>query len=197
MSLPCGSIFPGSGVERPERRRWQGHEGEQRARAGRLQPERAAWQRTVEQEHGGCSRCDGRVFVGVLEQGRLLRTTPSRAIDETHFFLVYGAKAALRLQNAHMDHHGCGGYDEDSLRDQRIDDIGFLEDIRCQVAIWSAWYQQRQCCYHSYNFRPWELEVGDPLLRRLQSAKGANKLSPRWRGACTAPDETPRCMPAV
>jgi hypothetical protein len=65
MSLPCGSIFPGSGVERPERRRWQGHEGEQRTGAGSSQPERAAWQRTIEQEHGGCLWC---VFVGVLEQ---------------------------------------------------------------------------------------------------------------------------------
>ena len=46
----------------------------------------------------------------------------------------------------------------------------------------AARYQQGLRRYHSRHVRSRELEEGDLVLRRLQSGRGLNKLSPKWEG---------------
>jgi hypothetical protein len=37
-------------------------------------------------------------------------------------------------------------------------------------------------CYHSHKVNARNLEEGDLVLRRIQSTKGKNKLTPKWEG---------------
>jgi len=110
-----------------------------------------------------------------------LRTTSSRATDETPFSLVYGAEAVLPTELKYGSPR-VRAYDEESQRTQRIDDVNFLKEIRCQAALRSARYQQGLRRYHSRRVRPRELQAGDLVLRRKQKLSGLNKLSTRWEG---------------
>ena len=110
-----------------------------------------------------------------------LRTTPSRATGETPFSLGYGAEAVLPTELKYGSPR-VRAYDEDSQRTQRIDDVNFLEEIRCRAAVRSARYQQGLRRYHSRRVRPRELQAGDLVLRRKQDLSGMNKISPRWDG---------------
>ena len=68
-----------------------------------------------------------------------LRTTASRATGGTPFPLVYGAQAVLPTELKY-GYPRVRTYDEDSQRAQRIDDVNFLEEIRCRAAVRSARY---------------------------------------------------------
>ena len=46
----------------------------------------------------------------------------------------------------------------------------------------AAHYQQALRHYHSCRVHARSLEEGDLVLRRVQSAKGTNKLTPKWEG---------------
>ena len=110
-----------------------------------------------------------------------LRTTPSRATGDTPFSLVYGAEAVLPTELTYGSPR-VRAYDEATQDEQRVDDVNFLEEIRCRAAVRSARYQQGLRRYHSPHVRSRKLEAGDLVLRRIQSGKGMNKLSPKWEG---------------
>ena len=57
-----------------------------------------------------------------------------------------------------------------------------LEENRLRAAMRAAGYQQALCRYHSRRVHARCFEEGDLVLRRVQSAKGTNKLSPKWEG---------------
>ena len=73
-------------------------------------------------------------------------------------------------------------YDEVEQDQHRRDDDVLLEENRLQAATRAARYQQAPCRYHSHRVHAWCFEEGDLVLRRVQSAKGTNKLSPKWEG---------------
>lgn len=110
-----------------------------------------------------------------------IRTIPSRAIGETPFALVYGAKAVLPLELKHGSPR-VRAYGNHSQHEQRVDDLNFIEDLRCRAAVRAARYQQGLRCYHDRRVRPWELEIGNLVLRRIQGTKAGNKLAPKWEG---------------
>ena len=70
-----------------------------------------------------------------------LRTTPSRAIGEAPFFLVYGAEAVLPTELKHGSRR-VRAYDDTAQQAERIDDVNFLEEVHCRASIRSARYQQ-------------------------------------------------------
>ena len=55
--------------------------------------------------------------------------------------LVYGAEAVLPTELKYGSPRVCA-YDKDSQCTQRIDDVNFLEEVRCRAAVRSARYQQ-------------------------------------------------------
>ena len=110
-----------------------------------------------------------------------LRTTPSRATGETPFSLVYGVEAVLPTELKYGSPR-VRAYDKDSQHTQRIDNVNFLEEVRCRAAVRSARYQQGLRRYHSRRVRPRELQAGDLVLRWKQDLSGTNKLSSRWGG---------------
>ena len=108
-----------------------------------------------------------------------LRTTPSQATGETPFSLVYGAEAVLPTELTYGSPRVLA-YDEADQEQQRHDDVNLLEENRSRAAVHAARYQQGLRRYHSRNIRSRELEEGDLVLRRIQSRKGTNKLTPKW-----------------
>ena len=66
-------------------------------------------------------------------------------------------------------------YDELEQEQLRQDDATLLEEDRLRAAVRAARYQQALRRYHSF-------EEGNLVLRRVQSAKNSNKLTPKWEG---------------
>ena len=73
-------------------------------------------------------------------------------------------------------------YDEVAQEQRRRDDVVLLEENRLWAAMRVARYQQALRCYHSRRVRARCFEEGALVLRRVQSAKGTHKLSPKWEG---------------
>ena len=73
-------------------------------------------------------------------------------------------------------------YDEVVQDQHRHDDAVLLKENRLQDAMRAACYQQALRRYHSRRVHARCFEEGDLVLRRVQSAKGTNKLSPKWEG---------------
>ena len=94
---------------------------------------------------------------------------------------MFGAEAVLPTELKYGSPR-VRAYDEDSQQAERFDDVNFLEEVRCRVAVRSARYQQGLRRYHDRRVRPRELKEGDLVLRKIQDQEGMNKLSPKWEG---------------
>ena len=73
-------------------------------------------------------------------------------------------------------------YDELEQEQLRQDDVMLLEEDRLWAAVRAAHYQQALRHYHSRKVHARSFEEGDLVLRRVQSAKNTNKLTPKWEG---------------
>jgi len=105
-----------------------------------------------------------------------LRTQRSRATGYPPFFMVCGSEVVLpsdiafgapRIQN----------YDENEAEAARCTDIDSAEEHRLMASIQHARYEQQLRCYHDRNVHERDFNVGDLVLRRIQSTTGSHKLS--------------------
>jgi hypothetical protein len=107
--------------------------------------------------------------------------TPSRATNFTPFFMVYGSEVVLSTDldygtprvRAH-NKQGAEAFLEDVM-DQ-------LDEARDVGLLRSTKYQQALRRYHGRRVRGRAFNVGDLLLRLVQSNKDRHKLSPPWEG---------------
>ena len=83
--------------------------------------------------------------------------------------LIYGSPRVLAYDKIAQDQH------------QR-DDAVLLEENRLRAATRAARYQQALHRYHIHMVHAQCFEEGDLVLRRVQSSKDSNKLSPKWEG---------------
>jgi hypothetical protein len=109
------------------------------------------------------------------------RTIPSRAIEETPFFLVYGAEACLPSEII-MGSPRFQSFDESMQEQLWCEDMDFIGERRWRVAIQNALYNQALRRYHQRSVHSRELRVGDLVLRRVLNREGLYKLSPGWEG---------------
>ena len=110
-----------------------------------------------------------------------LRMTPNRATGQTPFSLVYGAEVVIPTELIYGSPRVLA-YDEVAQDQHRRDDAVLLEENHLRAAPHVACYQQALRRYHSRRVHAWCFEEGDLVLRRVQSAKGTNKLTPKWEG---------------
>jgi hypothetical protein len=115
-----------------------------------------------------------------------LRTQRRRATGYSPFFMVYGSKVVLpsdivfvapRIQN----------YDENEAEETRCTDINSAEEHRLTAFIQHARYEQQLRHYHDSNVHERDFNVGDLVLRRIQSTTGAHKLSSPWDSGIVVP----------
>ena len=69
-----------------------------------------------------------------------------------------------------------------SLRKSSCAKMTRRSEDRLRAAVRGARYQQALRRYHSRKAHARSLEEGDLVLRRVQSAKNSNKLTPKWEG---------------
>src|SRR5581483_10077420 len=110
-----------------------------------------------------------------------IRTTPNRATGETPFFMVYGAEAVLPPELT-MRSPRVTAYNETLQEQARKEDVDLLEESRVRAALRAARYQQTLRRYHQRQVRARSLEIGDLVLRRVQTRENLDKLSPMWEG---------------
>ena len=110
-----------------------------------------------------------------------IRTTPNRATSQTSFAQVYGAEAVLPTELIYGSPRVLA-YDELEQEQLRQDDAMLLEEDRLRATVRAARYQQALRRYHSHKVHARNLEEGELVLRRVQSAKNSNKLTAKWEG---------------
>jgi hypothetical protein len=110
-----------------------------------------------------------------------LRTTLSRAMRFTPFFLVYGSEAMLPT-DVEYGSPRLKAYNEKYNDATREDVLDQLEKVRDVALLHSTKYQQSLRRYHDRHVCRRDLNVGDLVLRRSQNTKGRHKLTPPWEG---------------
>lgn len=83
--------------------------------------------------------------------------------------LIYGSPRVLAYDEVAQDQHWC-------------DDAVLLKENSLRAAMRVARYQQALRRYHSRRVHTRCFEEGNLVLMRVQSAKGTNKLTPKWEG---------------
>jgi hypothetical protein len=106
-----------------------------------------------------------------------LRTTPSRGIGFTSFFLVYGAEAILPTDLEYGSPR-TRAYDDQGNQANRKDSLDQLEEAWDMALLHLARYQQSLRRYHARGVRSRDLQVGDLVLRLRQDTRGRHKLTP-------------------
>jgi hypothetical protein len=108
-----------------------------------------------------------------------LRTTLSRATGRTLFSLVYESEAMLPTEVEHksflMQH-----FREEQLGDSEVDDLTRLEELREAAVILLAKHQEAMRQYQVWNVSSHSFQVGDFVLRKIQTTKDRHKLFPTW-----------------
>jgi transposase InsO family protein len=113
-----------------------------------------------------------------------LRTTPSRATGRTPFFLVFGSEAILPT-DLEYGAPRVQAYDEGGNQASLEDAVDQLDEARDIALLHSAKYQQSMRRYHDRHVKGRAFNVGDHVLRRVQSSKDRHKLSAPWEGPYT------------
>ena len=106
---------------------------------------------------------------------------PSRATSYTPFFMVYGFKAIL-LTDLDYGAPRVRANDEQGAEAFLEDAMDHLDEERNVALLHSAKYQQTLRQYHSRRVRGRAFNIGDLVLRVVQSSKDRHKLSPPWVG---------------
>ena len=111
-----------------------------------------------------------------------LRTTPSRAMSFTPFFLVYGAEAILPTDLEYGSPR-LKAYQEQRNQRAREDSLDQVDEARDVALLHSTRYQQSLRRYQAQRVRRRDLNEGDLVLRLRQDNRGRHKLSPPWEGS--------------
>jgi hypothetical protein len=97
------------------------------------------------------------------------------------FFLVYGSEAVLPTDVAfgapRIQH-----YEEGTTKETCKVDLDNIEEHHVAALMRHTRYNQQLRRYHDHNVRERSFNVGDLVLRRIQSTKGMHKLSAPWEG---------------
>jgi hypothetical protein len=93
--------------------------------------------------------------------------------------MVYGSEAILPTYIAFGSPH-TQNYDEGEAETTRQTDLDMAEEHRLTVALQHAWYEQQLRRYHDKNVQQHDFNVGELVLRRVQTPGG--KLTSPWEG---------------
>jgi hypothetical protein len=105
-----------------------------------------------------------------------LRTQVSSATGYSPFFLVYGSEAVLPTDldfGAPCIQH----YEEGTAEETHKVDLDSIEEHRVAALMWYTRHEKQIRRYHDHNMRERSFNVGDLVLRRIQTTKGMHKLS--------------------
>jgi hypothetical protein len=108
-------------------------------------------------------------------------TQVSSTIRYLLFFLVYGSEAVLRTDLA-LGAPRIQHYEEGTAKETRKVDIDNIEEHRVAALMRHTRHEQQLLRYHDSNVGERSFNVGDLVLRRIQTTKEMHKLSAPWEG---------------
>jgi hypothetical protein len=73
-------------------------------------------------------------------------------------------------------------YEEGTAEETHKVDLDSIEENHVAALMRHTRYEQQLQRYHDRNVREWSFNMGDLVLRRIQSTKGMHKLSGPWEG---------------
>ena len=73
-------------------------------------------------------------------------------------------------------------YDKGEAEKTQLLDIDSIEEHRMVAAMQYACYEQQLWRYHDKNVHERDFNIGDLVLRKIQSSEGMHKLSSQWEG---------------
>ena len=123
--------------------------------------------------------------------GKVGTGTTLRSVEPTHYaeqsHRVHTLLHGPRVRGGTPDGHRLWQPEGSSLHKEGNqvaleDATDQLDEARGVALLHSAKYQQAMRRYHERNIRSQEFQVGDLVLRRIQSNQGRHKLSPPWEG---------------
>jgi hypothetical protein len=94
---------------------------------------------------------------------------------------VYGSEAVLPT-NVAFGAPCIQHYEEGTAEKTRKVDLDSIEEHRVVALMRHTRYEQQLCRYHNRNVQERSFNVGDLVLRRIESTKGMRKLSAPWEG---------------
>jgi hypothetical protein len=106
-----------------------------------------------------------------------LRMMANRSTGFTPFFMVYGVEAILPTDLQYGSPR-VRAYQLDMVEEAHKDAINLLEGSRDTAIIRSAGYQHALRRYYACKVHPQAFQVGDLVLRWIQTKKDKHKLSP-------------------
>jgi hypothetical protein len=110
-----------------------------------------------------------------------LRTSSSRAMGFTPFFLVFGAEA-IPPTDLEYGSPRVKGYDKDANQRACEDSLDQLDKAHTVALMHSARYQQALRRYQARKIQRRDFSTGDLVLRLRQDNRNRHKLSPPWEG---------------
>ena len=106
-----------------------------------------------------------------------LRTTLSRAIGYTSFFMVYGSEAVLPT-DLNYGASRIRAYDEQGAEASHEDAMDQLDEAHDIALLYLAKYQPTLRWYHSQRVWDRAFNIEDLVLHLVQNNKDRHKLSP-------------------
>ncbi|CAN6216899.1 unnamed protein product [Urochloa humidicola] len=110
-----------------------------------------------------------------------LRMSKSRATGFTPFFMVYRSEAILPTDLEYGSPR-VEAYNPQANEVNLQDAMDQLNEACDTVLSRSASYKQALRCYHGHRVKERAFNVGDLVLRLVQTKKGRHKLTPPWEG---------------
>ncbi|KAL0439424.1 UNVERIFIED_CONTAM: hypothetical protein Slati_2425400 [Sesamum latifolium] len=109
------------------------------------------------------------------------RTTPSGSTGESPFTLVYGTEAIIPAELG-MPSHRILHFDEEHNSQLLKENLDFVEELRETAFIRTQRYKSTMINAHNKRVKARRFQVGDLVLRRVDTLKPVGKLDPKWEG---------------
>ncbi|KAL0386196.1 UNVERIFIED_CONTAM: hypothetical protein Sradi_3013900 [Sesamum radiatum] len=109
------------------------------------------------------------------------RTIPRGCIGESPFLLVYEIDAVIPVELG-MPYHRVMNFSEECNKDLHKESLNLIEKLREKAFIRIQRYKNTMINSYNKRVRARSFQVGDLVLRRVDTLKPVEKLDPTWKG---------------
>ncbi|KAL0439133.1 UNVERIFIED_CONTAM: hypothetical protein Slati_2396300 [Sesamum latifolium] len=109
------------------------------------------------------------------------RTTPRGSTGESPFSLVYGTKAIIPAE-LRMPSHRVMNFSEECNTELLKESLDLIEELREKAFIRVQRYKNTMINSYNKRVKARSFQVGDLVLRRVDTLKPVGKLDPTWEG---------------
>ncbi|KAL0444493.1 UNVERIFIED_CONTAM: hypothetical protein Slati_2172000 [Sesamum latifolium] len=109
------------------------------------------------------------------------RRSPRRSTRESSFLLVYGIEAVIPAELG-MPSHRVMNFSEECNTELLKESLDLIEELREKAFIRIQRYKNTMINSYNKRVKARSFQVGDLVLRRVDTLKPVEKLDPTWEG---------------